>query len=82
MYVLNSPTAPPYPFTLSFIALSLLALIFFRLLYNGSRLSFSIPGPAVAKVSDLWRFYKQNRPEGLRQPLLRLHSKHGPLVRY
>lgn len=82
MYVLNSPTPLPYPFAVSFTALSILALIFVRLLYNGSRVSFSIPGPALAKVSDLWRFYQQNRPEGLRQPLLRLHSKYGPFVRY
>ncbi|KPI37144.1 Pisatin demethylase [Cyphellophora attinorum] len=63
------------------LLVSLLLLLAARLITRYRRLSH-IPGPFLAALTDLWRFYHQNQPHGLRTKLLALHSKHGPLVRY
>ncbi|KAI1458106.1 cytochrome P450 [Annulohypoxylon moriforme] len=65
-------------YALLFIILPALACI--HLLNNWRRLR-KAPGPALAGCTDLWRAYQQYRGK-LRQKLLDLHSKHGPIVRY
>ena len=66
--------------SLSIFCFCLLLLIVARAANNFRRLS--IPGPFLASISDLWRFYHQNRGHGLRTRLLDLHLQHGPVVRY
>ena len=66
--------------SLPLLCFCLLVLILARTAYNFRRLS--IPGPFLASISDLWRFYHQNRGHGLRTKLLDLHLQHGPVVRY
>jgi hypothetical protein len=41
----------------------------------------SVPGPFIASTSNLWRAYNQYTGQ-LRGKLLKLHQKHGPIVRY
>ena len=66
--------------SLALPCLCLLVLILARTTYNLRRVS--IPGPFLASISDLWRFYHQNQGYGLRTKLLNLHQQHGPVVRY
>lgn len=57
-----------------------LALLTWRLISNRRRLS-SIPGPFLASISDLWRFYQHLNgrvPEALENQ----HKKLGSLVRW
>ncbi|RYP64512.1 hypothetical protein DL769_006650 [Monosporascus sp. CRB-8-3] len=58
----------------------LLTSVTIRLISNWIRLS-KVPGPAFAGATDLWRAYQQYNGK-LRQKLLDLHSRHGPIVRY
>lgn len=39
------------------------------------------PGPALASITDFWRAWHQYRGQ-LREKLVQLHEKHGPIVRY
>lgn len=54
-------------------------LLVVRTVKSYLRLS-SIPGPFLAKFSDLWRFHAQNS-KGWSARLVRLHEKYGKLVR-
>jgi hypothetical protein len=56
------------------------ALICVHLFINWLKLS-KAPGPLVAGTTDLWRAYMQYNGK-LRQKLIDLHSKCGPIVRY
>ncbi|KAI0019795.1 cytochrome P450 [Xylariomycetidae sp. FL0641] len=58
----------------------LLGLLFFRFFTNWWRLR-KAPGPVLAGCTDLWRAYMMYRGK-LRQQLLDLHAKYGPVVRY
>jgi hypothetical protein len=58
---------------------SLVALVVIRLVSNYLRLR-SIPGPFLAKFTDLWRSRAQNS-RGFGDRMVHLHSKYGPLVR-
>lgn len=62
------------------VALVLCGLLVLRLAFNWMKLN-SVPGPFLAGISDLWRAYRQYRGQ-LREDLLQLHQKHGPIVRY
>ncbi|KAI0119692.1 cytochrome P450 [Daldinia grandis] len=64
---------------LSFLIL-VISIIFARLLYNWTRLS-KAPGPILAGCTDLWRAYHQYNGR-LREKILDLHSRYGPIVRY
>ena len=61
-------------------SLTMAALLLLKLFTNWYRYS-SVPGPIFAGTTDLWRAYHQYRGQ-LRQKLLALHRRHGPLVRY
>jgi hypothetical protein len=63
-------------------ALTLLpvGLLILRQLYYWFQLR-SIPGPFLASTSNLWRAYNQYTGQ-LRGKLLKLHEKHGLIVRY
>ncbi|KAF3024757.1 hypothetical protein E8E14_005753 [Neopestalotiopsis sp. 37M] len=56
------------------------ALICVHLFINWLKLS-KAPGPLLAGTTDLWRAYMQYNGK-LRQKLIDLHSKCGPIVRY
>ncbi|KAK3660662.1 hypothetical protein LTR22_007909 [Elasticomyces elasticus] len=56
-------------------------LVVYRLYSNWKQLSNGIPGPLIARYSDLYRAYQQYNGK-LRDELVRLHSVHGPVVRY
>ncbi|KAI1380425.1 cytochrome P450 [Hypoxylon crocopeplum] len=56
-----------------------ICLLTARLLHAYLRLS-SIPGPFFARLTDLWRFRAQNS-RGYSAALVKLHKKHGKLVR-
>lgn len=60
------------------LSASLLALAV-RLIRNYLRLR-SIPGPLMAKFTDVWRSRAQNSP-GLSHKMVELHRTYGPLVR-
>lgn len=62
------------------LCLALLALCFWRLYSNWSKLNH-IPGPSLAGLSDYWRAWYQRRGE-LRGKLIELHEQYGPVVRY
>ncbi|KIX99977.1 uncharacterized protein Z520_04615 [Fonsecaea multimorphosa CBS 102226] len=49
-------------------------------LYSRYRKLSSIPGPFLANFTDLWRAYAQNYGT-ITTTLIKLHEKHGPLVR-
>ncbi|OTB07521.1 hypothetical protein M426DRAFT_239774 [Hypoxylon sp. CI-4A] len=57
-----------------------LSLVFCRLVINRSRLG-KAPGPFLAGATDVWRAYYQYNGK-LREKLLALHARHGPIVRY
>ncbi|GAP90136.1 putative cytochrome p450 oxidoreductase protein [Rosellinia necatrix] len=62
------------------VSIVLLALVGVRVIVNWSRLR-KAPGPTLAGFTDLWRAYQQYNGK-LREKLIDLHAKHGPIVRY
>jgi hypothetical protein len=66
--------------TLLIILFVFAGILSLKLASNWLKLN-SLPGPFFAGISDLWRAYHQYRGQ-LREELLRLHKKHGPIVRY
>lgn len=67
---------------LVFIATAPFFLLVVKLLYDWRQPGLrKIPGPALASVTDLWRFWHQCNGQ-LRGRLVELHRKHGPVVRY
>jgi hypothetical protein len=62
-----------------FIAYLLILLFFLRILFIYSRLAL-IPGPFLAGLTDIWRYYARNSP-GYGERMLNLHRKYGTLVR-
>ncbi|TGJ85438.1 hypothetical protein E0Z10_g3302 [Xylaria hypoxylon] len=58
----------------------LLALIGVRVIVDWNKLR-KAPGPALAGFTDLWRAYQQYNGT-MRESLLELHARHGPIVRY
>ncbi|OAP59248.1 hypothetical protein AYL99_06546 [Fonsecaea erecta] len=58
---------------------AILFLIPLQLYFRYRKLS-SIPGPFLASFTDLWRAYAQNYGV-IATTLIKLHEKHGPLVR-
>lgn len=60
---------------------ALLGLIVLSYAYDRYRPGLqSIPGPPLAKWSKLWRLYDVYKGQS-HQTAIRLHQKHGPLVR-
>lgn len=68
----------PLPILLSLVVLTLLVSLV-RLVRSYFRLS-DIPGPKLARFTNVWRLRAQNSPE-YSATLVRLHKRHGKLVR-
>ena len=56
-------------------------IVLAHLIRNYFAVPTTVPGPFLARFSDLWRAYKEYNGL-LRSELTKLHAKHGPLVRY
>ncbi|KAK3073217.1 hypothetical protein LTR53_005416 [Teratosphaeriaceae sp. CCFEE 6253] len=61
-------------------AIVLALYLAYRLCNNWRKLSHA-PGPMLAGLTDLWRAWHQYNGR-LRSELVRLHERHGPVVRY
>ncbi|KAJ8131509.1 hypothetical protein O1611_g2121 [Lasiodiplodia mahajangana] len=58
----------------------LVALVSIRLIIDWGKLR-KAPGPVLAGFTDLWRAYHQYNGR-IRERILDLHARHGPIVRY
>ncbi|KAI0407031.1 cytochrome P450 [Xylaria palmicola] len=67
-------------FSFFILPVLVLALVGIRVIVEWSKLR-KAPGPAVAGFTDLWRAYHQYNGT-MKERLLELHAKHGPIVRY
>ncbi|KAI1435577.1 cytochrome P450 [Xylaria sp. CBS 124048] len=65
---------------LSIFPAVILGLVVLRVLINWNKLRHA-PGPVLAGFTDLWRAYHLYKGT-LREQLLELHARHGPIVRY
>ncbi|KAJ2975729.1 hypothetical protein NUW58_g8274 [Xylaria curta] len=62
------------------LSVALFAVLSFRIIVDWSKLR-KAPGPVLAGFTDLWRAYQQYNGR-MREKLLDLHARHGPIVRY
>lgn len=65
---------------LTYPLLAVVALITLKIFDNWRQLR-KVPGPLLASITDFWRAWYQYHGQ-LRDKLVALHEKHGPIVRY
>lgn len=67
-------------FSVAYSLIACLTLVALKL-FDNWRLLRRAPGPFLASTTDLWRAWHQYHGR-LRGKLVKLHEKHGPIVRY